>query len=82
MFTIAQDKFDELCDSLSAMAYQCGDWFPSLKEIKTTLEPNIDRDIKFALWILETSNPPKTQEAKDARKYLMTLVYNHLNIID
>ena len=80
MVNMTQAKFDELCNSLSQMQYKCEDWFPTLDEIKTLLEPNIEHDIKFALWILETGPAPKTQDQKEARRYLMSLVNNHLNI--
>lgn len=80
MATITQNMFDEMCDAFESMQYRCDDWFPTLEEIKTLLEPNIDKDWKFALWILETSNEPKTQEEKEARRYLMNLVYKKLRI--
>ena len=81
MVTLTQSKFDELCETLSQMQYKCEGWFPTLEEIKTRLEPTIEHDIKFALWILETSGSPKTAEQKEARRYLMTLVYSVLNIV-
>lgn len=80
MANITQSKFDEMCDAYDAMRYKCDDWFPTIEEIKTYLEPNIEHDYKFALWILETSHPPKTEKEKEARRYLMSLVYDHLNI--
>ena len=80
MVNIKHDKFDKLCDAYNGMEYRCGNWFPTLKEIKTNLEPNIEKDIKFAIWILETSELPTTEEGKEARRYLMNLVYAHLNI--
>lgn len=80
MATITQSKFDEMLEAFETMQYRCDDWFPSIEEIKEYLEPNIERDYKFALWILETSNEPQTQKKKEARRYLMNLVYNHLSI--
>ena len=80
MINMKQEKFDKLCDAYDNMEYQCGNWFPSLEEIKTQLEPNIEKEIKFAIWILQTSNPQTTKEGKEARRYLMNLVYAHLNI--
>lgn len=80
MAVIEQSKFDEMLDAFEKMSYRCGDWFPTMDEIKTILEPNIERDYKFAIWILETSNPPKSLAQIDARRYLMSLVYNNLTI--
>lgn len=81
MITITQNRFDELCESLNEMQYKCDGWFPSLEEIKTKLEPHIERDIKFALWILETSKPPQTDAQKEARRYLMNLVNSVLDVV-
>ena len=82
MINFTQEEFDNMCEALGAMDYQCGSYFPSLKEIQEKLEPNIERDIKFALWLLETSTEPKTPEKKEARRYLMNLVYAHINITE
>ena len=82
MITITQSKFDEMCDAFDEMQYKCGDWFPTMDEIKTKLEPTIEENYKFALWILETSNEPQTQERKEARRYLMSILYKVLSIQD
>lgn len=80
MANITQSRFNEMCEAFDEMQYRCGDWFPTMDEIKKYLEPNIERDYKFAIWILETSDKPNTPEKVEARRYLMSLVYNNLNI--
>lgn len=80
MSCISQEKLDKLCDLYENMEYRCDDWFPTIEEIKAEIEPNIDRDVimRFAVWILETSNPQKTDEKKEARRYLMNLVNSNI----
>lgn len=73
-----QTEFDRLCDYMEEMPFRCGSWFPSLQEIKERIEPNIDRDIYFAIWILQTSDNPATEEDKVARRYLMQLVNDNI----
>ena len=82
MLHLSQKKFDELLDSLETMEYRCGNWLPTIDEIKTEIEPNIENKdvLQFALWILETGITPKTPEGKEARRYLMSLVNEHIKI--
>lgn len=73
-----QTEFDKLCDYFDQFEFQCGPWFPSLEEIKEKIEPNIDENIYFAIWILQTSRAPETDKVKTARRYLMRLVNDNI----
>ena len=73
-----QTEFDKLCDYMDELSFRCSSWFPTIEEIKEKLEPNIERDIYFAIWILETSDEPTTRSGIEARRYLMQLVNNHM----
>ena len=84
MITITEEKFDQLLDELGAMTYRCQDWFPSVEEIKKYIEPQIKENqlmLKFALWMLETAGAPSTDEEKQARRYLMSLTNDSINIV-
>lgn len=84
MITIAEEKFDQTLEELGSMTYRCQDWFPTLEEIKKYIEPQIKESqlmLKFALWVLETSPAPRTDEEKQARRYLMSLTNDSMNIV-
>ena len=34
------DNFEALCDRLSHAPFQCGNWWPSVEDVKTKLEPD------------------------------------------
>lgn len=76
---LSYDDIDALCERISDNKYKCGAWWPSLEEIKTKIEPDMDANIEFAIWISETAEEPVTDAQKEASTYLRSLIYKHLN---
>lgn len=80
MLELTEEKLEKLLAENEHVLYTCGDWFPTLQEIKAFIEPHMDSVpvVRFALWVLETSTPPSSSADKEARRYLMDLVYSHI----
>ena len=77
-FIINQNTLDKLCDDFEQMQYKAGAWWPTIEEINSKLIPVINEKIAFAIWIIETANPPQTEDEKESRKLLSRLIYEHL----
>lgn len=77
---ITYDELDAMLDRFDKAKYKCGNWWPSLEEIKQYIEPDIKNKLEFALWISETATEPITDEDKIARQYLNKLINNNLQI--
>lgn len=72
--------YDMLCDRLNDNEYKCGNWWPSVEEIKKYLEPKKEEYAEFMLWIVETADAPVTDEEKASRNYLNRLLTNTIKI--
>lgn len=74
--------YDALCDRISVNPYQCIDWWPSPEELKEKLGNEINSNIDFLTWILETNNPPETEEEKESQRYINKLLRTNLKLYD
>lgn len=74
------DEFDTMCEQFSEMSYKCGNWWPTMDEVKQLIEPSIKTSMEFAVWITETADPPQTDEEKEVRRYLIKLINNNLKL--
>lgn len=77
MLEVTPTVLDKLCNDFEEMAYRAGAWWPTVKEIEEKLAPCIKEKMPFAIWIVETANPPQTNEEVEARKLLMRLIYEN-----
>lgn len=76
------DDYDALCERLRKNQYQCFDWWPSPEELKEKLGNEINTNIDFLTWILETNNPPETEEEKRSKAYINKLLRDNLKLYD
>lgn len=80
--TMSFDEYDLLADRVSKNNFKCGDWWPTVEEIKTRIEPDVNKYIEFLVWILETADMPETQEQKESKKYINKLLINNLKLVN
>ncbi len=78
MCEVTEKKLDKLCEDFEKMNYKAGTWWPTVEEINTKIAPRITEKMPFAIWILETAEPPQTDEEKASRKLLSQLVYENI----
>ena len=78
MFEVNEKVLDKLCEDFEKMNYKAGAWWPTVEEINTKIAPRITEKMPFAIWILETAEPPQTDEEKASRKLLSQLVYENV----
>ncbi len=76
------DEYDDLVDRLHENKYACDDWWPSPDEIKEKMGGEINANIPLLLWIVETNNPPETEEEKESYKYINKLLRDNLKLYD
>lgn len=79
---ITFDEFAAMCDRFDEADFKAGHWWPTMDEIKTKIEPKIKDMLEFAIWIVETAEPPKNDEEKEARTYLNNLINKNLKFKD
>ena len=80
--TMSFDDYDILVERLTDNSFKCEDWWPTIEEIQTYIEPNVGKNIEFLIWILETSTPPETPEQKESKKYINNLLIKTLKMTD
>ncbi len=80
--TMSFDEYDLLADRVSKNNFKCGDWWPTIEEIKTKIEPNVNKYIEFLVWILETAEMPETPEQKASKNYINKLLINNLKLVN
>lgn len=80
--TMSFDEYDLLADRVSKNNFKCGDWWPTVEEIKTRIEPNVGKYIEFLVWILETADMPETKEQKESKNYINKLLINNLKLVN
>lgn len=71
---VSFDNYIAMCDRYAKADYQCGDWWPKIIDIKTKIEPKLEQNLEFLIWIAETANPPKTEQQKESQKYINDLL--------
>lgn len=80
--TISFDDYDILTERLNNNNFKCGDWWPTIEEIKTYIEPNLNKNLEFLIWITETADTPRTEEQKASKKYINNLLIKTLKLTD
>lgn len=80
--TLSFEEYDILVERLNDNDFKCGDWWPTVEEIKTRIEPNFNKYIEFLLWITETAEEPQTEEQKESKKYINSLLRKNLKLVD
>lgn len=80
--TITFEELDKLNERLNDNSFKCGDWYPTIEEIKEYIEPNINKNLEFLCWILETAEPPVTKEQIESKKYINKLLIKYLKIVE
>ena len=76
------DNFEALCDRLSHAPFQCGNWWPSVEDVKTKLEPKLEQNLEFLVWISETASEPVTPEQEESKKYINKLLIDNLVLVN
>lgn len=80
--TMSFDDYDMLTERLSDNAFKCGDWWPTIEEIQTYIEPQLNKNLEFLIWIIETADAPQTEEEKKSKKYINNLLIKTLKLTD
>lgn len=73
-------ELDALCNRVGDNSYKCGDWWPTIEEIKTYIEPNLSKHVEFLCWILETADAPVTKEQIESKKYINALLIRSIHV--
>ncbi len=80
--TMTFDELDILYNRLGNNNFKCGDWWPTVEEIKTYIEPHLNKNLEFLIWITETADAPKTEAEKESRKYINNLLIKTLKLTE
>jgi hypothetical protein len=78
---VSFDNYIAMCDRYAESMFLCGDWWPSINDIKTKIEPKLEQNLEFLIWIVETANPPKTPEQIESKNYINKLLKENLTIV-
>jgi hypothetical protein len=79
---MSYEKFDALCDRFDVAPFKCGARWPTILEIKEYIEPKIEQNLEFLIWIAETADSPKTEAEKESKKYINNLILNTVKFTD
>ena len=74
--------YDNLCDRLCENEYQCGEWWPTIEDIQTYIEPEPEKYLEFMVWITETATTPQTEEEKESKNMLNRILTSIINFKD
>lgn len=80
--TMSFDDYDVLTERLNDNTFKCGDWWPTIEEIKTYIEPHLSKNLEFLIWITETADTPQTDEERASKKYINNLLIKNLKLTD
>lgn len=79
---ITFDNYIAMCDRYEESEFHCGNWWPNIIDIKTKLEPKLEQNLEFLIWVAETADKPKTLQQKESRDYINKLLNDTLIFID
>ena len=79
---VSFDNYVAMCDRYDEAPFKFGDWWPSDLDIKTKIEPKVEQNLEFLIWIAETANPPKNQAQKESKDYINKLLNKTLIFTD
>lgn len=80
--TMSFDDYDLLTERLNDNTFKCGDWWPTVEEIQTYIEPHLNKNLEFLIWITETAEAPKTDAEKESKKYINNLLIKILKLTE
>ncbi len=72
-------SFSTLCaidDKVSEYDWRPDDIFFSIEDIKKYIEPDLKAHFNVAVWL--SQKEAKTQQEKETRRYLLTLINNYI----
>jgi hypothetical protein len=72
---LTMDKLDALCERFENAPFKCGAWWPTIDEVKTHIEPRLDQNVEFLVWIAETADAPKNEQERESKRYINNLIY-------
>ena len=52
---LTYDNYEAMCLRYDEAPFKCGDWWPSVLDIKTKIEPKVEQNLEFLIWIAETA---------------------------
>ena len=82
MYTLAEDKFYELCDKIDEITtsdFQY-DYIPQIQELKVLkVEEHLDIHLPYLLYL--SNDPFGTPESSELAKYIKDLLSKHLELV-
>lgn len=79
---LTYDNYDAMCQRYDVAPFKCGNWWPSIEDIKTKLEPKLEQHLEFLIWIEETADRPQTPEQKASQEYISALLRKTLVFVE
>lgn len=76
MFKVNESTAYEIEDTVRAYPWQPGKLYYSIEDIQKYIEPDIEHNFTFAMWLL--GKEPKSPQEKINRQYLMNLVNQYI----
>lgn len=76
------DDYDALVQRIKENKYQCDGWWPTPEELKEKIGNDINANIQFLIWVVETNPEPETDEEKASKRYINKLLYDNLKLYD
>ena len=79
---LTYDNYEAMCQRYDEAPFKCGNWWPSIDDIKTKLEPKLEQNLEFLIWIEETASKPQTPEQKASQEYISNLLRKTLVFVE
>ena len=76
------EQYDALVERLGNNEYQCGDWWPTVDELKSKVGHNTAKYMEFLIWIVETADEPTEQWQVESQNYINKLLNNYIMLVD
>lgn len=76
------DDYDAMCDRIQNNPYQCDGFWPTKEELQEKLNGEINQNIDFLTWLLETNEEPETEAEIESKKYINKLLRDNLKLYD
>ena len=76
------DKYDKLIDRLNKIPFKCGSYWPPKEKIDELIEEDLEKNLEFLLWIIETADGPVTKEEEESKKYINSILYQNVKLHD
>lgn len=79
---LTYDDYEAMCQRYEAASFKCGNWWPTITDIKTKIEPRLEQNLEFLIWIEETASKPETPEQKASQEYISGLLRKTLIFVE